>query len=583
MQEITFYKDRNHNYLILKDEKTKEIKIDDTKKDKIQQEGIEKEKIKKEQNYYQERMITDNKISYLLECKIRYVDGERFFYYEISSKQSIRTMYLKKKIQYDRLCHLFEQIRDVFLELEKYLLDSRCLILDPDYIYGNPETGEFYFLYYPQSITELEESFVSPSFVSQSAVSPSSVFQSPVSKNLESKDSVSKDPVSKGPAFQSLTALAEFLIERIDHEEEEAVAASYHIYEQIMDDKFILSDIMRIFDGNRIKTKEKKEARSIDERIQSDFSYETKEMGKQESGKKEIGRKEIGRKETGSKETGSKETEIKGSEEQKEIEKRREIEIQRDREREEYKMNAEYPDFFSLDQDTLYETDQEEQDSKRHIWLTGIMALLCMAGAAGICVLGSYDSFYGREKILAMAGAGFLAAISVLLFLYFLVQMVKYRKKRSRNQEEEKEDVRMMQEPVRSASKEEFYFENPYIPRHIQQPQESYGNTIFMEAAVQRKENKLYGINKGNKYHITLEELPCTIGKMAGSVDIVIKDNTISRIHAKLTKQGEGIYVTDLNSTNGTFKNGVRLDPHESVLIEEGDEIRFGRMSFCYR
>ncbi len=44
-----------------------------------------------------------------------------------------------------------------------------------------------------------------------------------------------------------------------------------------------------------------------------------------------------------------------------------------------------------------------------------------------------------------------------------------------------------------------------------------------------------------------------------------------------------GIYVTDMNSMNGTFKNGLRLEPNETVLIEQGDELRFGRMTFCYR
>ncbi len=70
---------------------------------------------------------------------------------------------------------------------------------------------------------------------------------------------------------------------------------------------------------------------------------------------------------------------------------------------------------------------------------------------------------------------------------------------------------------------------------------------------------------------------------MAGNVDIVIKDSTISRIHARFTKQENKIYVTDMNSTNGTFKNGLRLEPNETVLIEQGDELRFGRLTFCYR
>ena len=66
-------------------------------------------------------------------------------------------------------------------------------------------------------------------------------------------------------------------------------------------------------------------------------------------------------------------------------------------------------------------------------------------------------------------------------------------------------------------------------------------------------------------------------------MDVVIKNDTISRIHARFMKEGEIIYVTDLNSTNGTFKNGLRLEPNETVSIEAGDEIRFGKMTFCYR
>ena len=80
-----------------------------------------------------------------------------------------------------------------------------------------------------------------------------------------------------------------------------------------------------------------------------------------------------------------------------------------------------------------------------------------------------------------------------------------------------------------------------------------------------------------------MDNLPCTVGKMAGNVDVVIKDSTISRIHARFTRQDNQIYVTDMNSTNGTFKNGLRLNPNETVLIEPGDELRFGRMTFCYR
>ena len=96
-------------------------------------------------------------------------------------------------------------------------------------------------------------------------------------------------------------------------------------------------------------------------------------------------------------------------------------------------------------------------------------------------------------------------------------------------------------------------------------------------------ENKLYGVGKGNKNHIDLSRLPLTAGKLAGSVDIVINDQSVSRRHVKFAREENKVYMTDLNSTNGTFKNGLRLEPNTSVLLEPGDEIRLGKLKFVYR
>ncbi len=39
----------------------------------------------------------------------------------------------------------------------------------------------------------------------------------------------------------------------------------------------------------------------------------------------------------------------------------------------------------------------------------------------------------------------------------------------------------------------------------------------------------------------------------------------------------------DLNSTNGTFKNGLRLKPYEKRRLMEGDEIRLGSFNILFR
>ncbi len=107
--------------------------------------------------------------------------------------------------------------------------------------------------------------------------------------------------------------------------------------------------------------------------------------------------------------------------------------------------------------------------------------------------------------------------------------------------------------------------------------------TEYMEITEPREERKLFGNGKQNRKVICLEKLPIIIGKKGGITDVVLKDNTISRMHARLTESDGHIYLEDLNTTNGTFQNGVRLKPYEKVEVQREDEIRMGNLSFTYR
>ena len=118
-------------------------------------------------------------------------------------------------------------------------------------------------------------------------------------------------------------------------------------------------------------------------------------------------------------------------------------------------------------------------------------------------------------------------------------------------------------------------------PERIPQPDDS-GHTVFIPW-IENSDNKLYGIGKSNKYHIPLQKLPITVGKMAGAVDLVLNDQSVSRLHARISRDGNRFFITDLNSTNGTFRNGMRLEPNASEIIEPGDEIGIGKLKFIYR
>ncbi len=113
--------------------------------------------------------------------------------------------------------------------------------------------------------------------------------------------------------------------------------------------------------------------------------------------------------------------------------------------------------------------------------------------------------------------------------------------------------------------------------------EETQQKTTYMEIRQEEQERKLYGNGKQNRKVISLANLPIVIGKKGEKVDVTLSDASISRMHARLTEEEGQVYLEDLNATNGTFKNGVRLKPYERVELDREDEVKLGKMSFTYR
>jgi pSer/pThr/pTyr-binding forkhead associated (FHA) protein len=57
------------------------------------------------------------------------------------------------------------------------------------------------------------------------------------------------------------------------------------------------------------------------------------------------------------------------------------------------------------------------------------------------------------------------------------------------------------------------------------------------------------------------------------------QDRGVSRIHAQLHMDENKLYITDMDSTNGTFVDGVRLLPHQPHLLRQGSQIMLGRLN----
>lgn len=110
-----------------------------------------------------------------------------------------------------------------------------------------------------------------------------------------------------------------------------------------------------------------------------------------------------------------------------------------------------------------------------------------------------------------------------------------------------------------------------------------YGKTIYIPEAASTKSEvkKLY--SQEGKILVQLGEGSLTIGKISDEADLIFDDLSISRIHARIIKEGNDYYLEDLNATNGTFKNGLRLKPYEKRILQEEDEITLGKVTIVFR
>jgi pSer/pThr/pTyr-binding forkhead associated (FHA) protein len=71
-----------------------------------------------------------------------------------------------------------------------------------------------------------------------------------------------------------------------------------------------------------------------------------------------------------------------------------------------------------------------------------------------------------------------------------------------------------------------------------------------------------------------------TIGRSSRS-DVVIDNEGISEIHAKIIKEGKVFKIIDIGSLNGTFINKKRINAPK--VLKDNDEIQFGNLKFIFK
>jgi pSer/pThr/pTyr-binding forkhead associated (FHA) protein len=79
-------------------------------------------------------------------------------------------------------------------------------------------------------------------------------------------------------------------------------------------------------------------------------------------------------------------------------------------------------------------------------------------------------------------------------------------------------------------------------------------------------------VAKGSTYEAG--PVPLTIGRADDNTVPLAGDDFASAHHARVEARRDGVWVLDLNSTNGTYVNGARLDGRRK--LREGDVVQIG-------
>ncbi|MDE5932738.1 MAG: FHA domain-containing protein [Lachnospiraceae bacterium] len=460
--EAKYFKDYRHNYLILKCEEA----------------GASEN--------YQSRMLASDKIDRILRCSVRYINGETYFYYDISSRVTLENLYRGKKMSYEQVRDFFRQLDVIYRALGDFFMEETGLLVQPERIYYDLSSDQYFGLYYP-------------------------------GKNVTAEN--------------QYEPLMDFLLNHMDAGNRKLADILYRIYEMSGESFFSTADALALFE------EEEEEIPAVEEIFGSTLSDNIIDghlVEKKTSGKKDEVEEYTGEKD---------------------------------------------------------ESEVSRSGIEKNTTFYGMFAIMSLCGIGAAAWIYLHFALTGQETMLLVC----CVAVMALCFLFSVIQVLLSGKRNQKKEQEEKELLWDIED--------EFREERPVVLQEVldksmgmcvseenesrtvsqEKTEIQYGETVFFDTRKQKAENKLYSLDKKNRKHITLTQFPFSIGKMPGCVDCVLTDASISRLHARIEKRGEKVFLTDMNSTNGTYKNGLRMEPSATVEIEPGDEIRFGKLNYCYR
>jgi hypothetical protein len=105
--------------------------------------------IKPDTKQYEFKMLENNYIAGLMKLKLCKEGEKEVFYYDITSKRSLSDIYKDKGIGMEDIKKIIFGIIKTISNMERFLLESKGLLLNIDYIYADPKSLDPVFCYLP--------------------------------------------------------------------------------------------------------------------------------------------------------------------------------------------------------------------------------------------------------------------------------------------------------------------------------------------------------------------------------------------------------------------------------------------------
>lgn len=100
---------------------------------------------------YQVKMLTNNKIRYLLPVTLQQMDGNIKLYYDISKKVSIREFGQRAKFTNEQFLDVLNSIIDVDNEIDEFQLVNSGILFDPDWTFVDRDGENIEYIYIPNA------------------------------------------------------------------------------------------------------------------------------------------------------------------------------------------------------------------------------------------------------------------------------------------------------------------------------------------------------------------------------------------------------------------------------------------------